>query len=103
MSDLTFSSDSFSSLHLFSNSFALALLSSISVPMAAVRSRDGTSSSLRSDSRSISNVAIERSSDSSASGLDSCCSRSVAAASSTRSMALSGRKRSVMYCRRDPI
>jgi hypothetical protein len=49
-----------------------------------------------SASRSIFSCMIRRSSSSSSSGLESTCILSRAADSSTRSMALSGRKRSVM-------
>ncbi|GBD30265.1 hypothetical protein HRbin32_01368 [bacterium HR32] len=61
------------------------------------RSRDAGSVSRRSASRSISNCMIRRSISSSSAGLLSISIRSLAAASSMRSMALSGRKRSLMY------
>jgi hypothetical protein len=60
------------------------------------RSRDAESLSFFKASRSILSWMMRRSSSSSSSGLESTCIRTRAAASSTRSMALSGRKRSVM-------
>ncbi|KYG41803.1 hypothetical protein M433DRAFT_452594, partial [Acidomyces richmondensis BFW] len=63
----------------------------------SLRSFDATSLSFRKLSSSIWMVMISLSSFCMASGLLSCCSRNAEAASSTRSMALSGKKRSVMY------
>ena len=60
------------------------------------RSFEASSFSSFSASRSIFSCMMRRSISSSASGLESTCMRSRAAASSTRSIALSGRKRSVM-------
>ena len=61
------------------------------------RSFDAASVSFRSASRSISSCMIRRRTSSSSAGIESISIRSFEAASSTRSMALSGRKRSVMY------
>ena len=60
------------------------------------RSFEASSVSFFSASRSIFSWMMRRSSSSSASGLESTCIRSRDAASSMRSIALSGRKRSVM-------
>ena len=63
----------------------------------ASRSRDTSSFSLRSAARSISSWRARRSSTSTSVGMESISMRSREAASSTRSMALSGRNRPVTY------
>jgi hypothetical protein len=62
----------------------------------ASRSTDALSVSFRRASRSISSCMMRRRTSSSSPGIESISIRSFAAASSTRSMALSGRNRSVM-------
>ena len=62
----------------------------------ASRSREAASVSFLSASRSISSCMTRRVRSSSSAGIESISVRSLAAASSTRSMALSGRKRSEM-------
>jgi hypothetical protein len=70
--------------------------SASSFSSAARRAFDASSVSLRSASRSISSWIRRRSASSSSTGIESISIRSREAASSTRSIALSGRKRSLM-------
>ena len=74
-----------------------SLRSAISRSIRASRSREAGSVSLRSASRSISSCMVRRSASSRGAGLLSISIRSRLAASSIRSIALSGRKRSLMY------
>ena len=76
---------------------ASSAISASSFSSVASRAFDASSVSLRSASRSISSWIRRRSSSSSSIGIESISMRSRDAASSTRSIALSGRKRSVMY------
>ncbi len=72
-------------------------ISASSRSSASSRALEASSVSLRRASRSISSWMRRRSSSSSSIGIESISIRSRLAASSTRSIALSGRKRSVMY------
>ena len=71
-------------------------MSASSFSSASSRAFEASSVSLRSASRSISSWMRRRSSSSSSIGIESICIRSREAASSTRSIALSGRNRSEM-------
>ena len=73
-----------------------SLRSASSFSSFSSRSFDALSVSLRSASRSISSCMMRRSTSSSSAGIESISMRSRDAASSIRSMALSGRNRSVM-------
>ena len=73
-----------------------SLSPAISAAIFSRRSRDAASFSFASAVRSISSCIARRSSSSISVGTESISMRSLEAASSTRSIALSGRKRSVM-------
>ena len=75
---------------------ACSPISASSFSRAPSRAFDASSVSLRRASRSISSWIRRRSSSSSSTGMESISIRSRLALSSTRSIALSGRKRSVM-------
>ncbi len=93
-SERSFCTPSFSACHCACSALDSVLRSAISRSILASRSFDAASLSFLSASRSISSCIVRRIDSSSSAGMESISVRSFAAASSTRSMALSGRKRS---------
>ncbi len=86
----------FSACHWFLSRADFSRSSASSASRRASRSRETSSDSRATDTRSISSCMMRRWVSSSSAGIESISMRSFEAASSIRSMALSGRNRSAM-------